>query len=49
MHLAKHLDRAGRVHQRNVLRRRHDHSAVEGDLLRERELRVAGAGRKIDD
>ena len=49
MHLAKHLDRARRVEQRNVLRRRHDHTAVERNLLRERQLRVSGAGRQVDD
>ena len=38
------------VEQRDVLRRRHDHAAGRAaTLLRERELRVAGAGRQVED
>ena len=47
--LVEHRDRPRRVEQRHVLRRGDDHRAVERDLLRERELRIAGAGRQIDD
>ena len=49
MHLLEHRDAARHVEQRDVLRRGDDDRAVERDLLRERQLRVAGAGRQIDD
>src|SRR5215469_18973022 len=48
VYLAHHPRRACRVEERHVLRCSHDYRAVERDLLRERELRVAGARRQID-
>src|SRR5579862_5735670 len=49
MHLAKHLHRALRVKQRNILRSGDDDRAINRNLLCESELRVASAGGQIDD
>ena len=49
VHLAEHRQALAGVDQRHVLRRRHDHRAGERHLLRQRQLRVAGAGREVDD
>ena len=47
--LAEHRQAFARVDQRDVLRRRHHHRAGQRHFLRQRELRVAGARREIDD
>ena len=49
VHLAEHVEPLARVDQREVLRRRDDDRAGERHLLRHGELRVAGAGRHVDD
>ena len=46
--LLEHLETLARVHQRNVLRRGHNHRTGDGDALRKRQLNVAGARRQID-
>ena len=48
-HLLEHRDAAPRVDQGDVLRRRDDDRAGQRRLLRHGELRVAGAGRQVDD
>ena len=47
--LLEHRDRLDDVDERDLLRRGHHHRAGDRDELRQRELRVAGAGRQIDD
>ena len=47
--LLEHRDRAARVDQREVLRRRDDDRAGQRDVLRHRQLGVAGARRHVDD
>ena len=47
--LLEHRDAAPRVDQRQILRRRDDHRAGERHVLRHGQLRVAGAGRHVDD
>ena len=47
--LLEHLQALARVEQRDVLRRGDDHGAGDRDLLREREVDVAGSGRQVDD
>ena len=47
--LAEHRQPLAGVDQRHVLRRRDDHRAGERDALRQRQLRVAGARRQVDD
>src|SRR5208282_3604804 len=46
--LAEHLDAALYVDKREVLRRGDDNAAGKRDALRNRKLRIAGAGRKIE-
>src|SRR5207237_4290891 len=48
-YLYEHLEALACVDQRDVLRRRHDDGTGDRHFLRQRELDVAGAGRKIDD
>ena len=47
--LLEHGYAAPGVDQREILRRRDDHRAGERHVLGKRELRIAGAGRHIDD
>ena len=49
VHLLEHRDAAPRIDQRDVLRRRDDHRTRQRRLLRHGELRIAGAGRQVDD
>jgi hypothetical protein len=44
-----HAERLLDVDDRDLLRRRHHDGARDGQQLRERELRVARAGRQVDD
>ena len=46
--LVEHRDPAPDVEQRDLLRRRHDHAAVERHALRNGQLGVAGSRRQID-
>jgi hypothetical protein len=48
-HLGEHRHAAADVEQRDVLRRGDDDGARQRDLLDERQRRVAGAGRQVDD
>ena len=45
----EHAERLAHVEKRHVLRRRHHHHAAQRQDLREGELRVAGAGRHVED
>ena len=47
--LLEHRQPAARIDQRKILRRRNDHCALQRYILRQRQLRIAGAGRHIDD
>src|SRR5205823_8000610 len=47
--LLEHREPLARVDQRNLLRRRDDDRPGELNFLRERQLRVAGSGRQIDE
>src|SRR5690606_7299507 len=47
--LLEHLEALARVEQRDVLGRRHDDRAGNGNLLREGEVDVARPGRHVDD
>src|SRR5690606_5277805 len=47
--LLEHLQPLARVDECDVLRRGHDDGTRDRDLLRERELDIAGAGGQIDD
>src|SRR5260221_7858775 len=48
MNFLEHRNAALDVEQRNVLRRRHDHAAIQRNTLRDRQLRVAGAGWQVE-
>src|SRR5262245_22398662 len=47
--LLEHREALARVDERDVLRRRDDDGPGQVDLLRQRQLGVAGPGRKVDD
>src|SRR5260370_28454562 len=49
VYLAQHTHGPARIGHRDFLPRRDDHRAVDRNLLRQRELRIAGSGRQIDD
>ena len=49
MHLAEHLDGLARIDQGKILRRRDNDRAGQRHFLRQRQLRVAGAGRHVDN
>ena len=49
LQLAEHADSLLRVRHRQNLRRRHDHTSRERQLLAERKLHIAGAGRQVEN
>ena len=49
IHFAEHGDGAAGIDEGEILRGGDDERAIGLELLRERELHVAGAGRQIDD